>query len=194
MKKFIRAALLLALVALVSSGAAFADDIKVIFDPPPDLPPPAGIINYITQNGVTYNVNWESCGATGVPPSFSMDDACLVFLNQTGAALSAINLSFTVNQYLANQNQTLGCESLDDTLPSNSCGSVSGVLTLGELVNVSFFGGTPIMNNGAFYIGETGVPLIDAPTIGIEVSEPTSLTLLASGMGLLGLCVLLTKR
>jgi len=174
MKTFIRPALLLVLCTLVFSGAALADDIHVIFDPQPAT---IGDFNLITTPGVDYEVSWVSCSSAGIPAGFS-----------------ALNFSFVVNQALVGQ--TLDCSNLsgDPHLTSNSCGSVGGAFTLGETVSASFFGGDPIPNLEAFFIGEDGVSLANAPTVGIEVPEPTSLTLLASGMGLLGLCLAFAKR
>jgi hypothetical protein len=118
----------------------------------------------------------------------------LAFLNETGGSINALNFSFVVNEAMVGQ--TLGCANLpgDSHLTSNNCGSVTGPFTLGETVSASFFGGDPIPDLSAFFIGETGVALADAPTLGIEVPEPASLTLLASGMGLLGLCLAFAKR
>jgi hypothetical protein len=191
MKTFIRPALMLALLALVFSGAAFADDIHVIFDPQPAT---IGDFNLIQSNGVDYSVNWVPCNSAGIPAGFAGDDACLAFLNETGAAINSLNFTFTVNQALVGQ--TIACDNLpgDTHLDSNSCSSVTGQLYLGEVVNVDFFGGDPIPNYYAFFIGENGVDVADAPTVGVEVPEPTSLTLLASGMGLLGLALVLGKR
>ena len=189
MKTFIRPALLLVLCTLVFSGAALADDIHVIFDPQPAT---IGDFNLITTPGVDYEVSWVSCSSAGIPAGFSTDDACLAFLNETGGNINALNFSFVVNQALVGQ--TLDCSNLsgDPHLTSNSCGSVGGAFTLGETVSASFFGGDPIPNLEAFFID--GVSLANAPTVGIEVPEPTSLTLLASGMGLLGLCLAFAKR
>jgi hypothetical protein len=191
MKNFIRPALL-ALLVLVFSGAAFADDIHVIFDPQPAT---VGSFNLIQSTGVEYTVNWGDCtqpvfATTG----FSGDAACLAFINQTGAAIGSLNFTFTVNAALVGQ--TIACDNApDDThLDGNDCASTPGPFTLGQVVDVNFFGGDPIPNGFAFYIAENGVALADAPTVGVEVPEPASMTLLASGMGLLGLALVLTKR
>jgi hypothetical protein len=192
--KFLRPALIVALLCVATAGAAFADDIHVVFDP---QIPQAGPFGIIQQNGVNYTSQWESCNTTGIPQAFLGQQACLAFINETGAAINALNFSFVVNQALVGQ--TIGCDNLpgDTHLSSNTCDSVPtgpDGFTLGQLVSVTFFAGDPIPNNFAFFIGETGVDLADAPTVGIEVPEPSSLTLMAAGMGLLGLGLVLTKR
>jgi hypothetical protein len=191
MKKFIRPALL-ALLVLVFSGVALADDIHVIIDPQPAT---VGDFNLIQSTGVDYTVNWTSCSdPVFANTSFAGDAACLAFINQTGSAISALNFGFTVNAALVGQ--TIACDnSVGDThLDSNNCASTPGPFTLGQVVDVNFFGGDPIPDSYAFYIAENGVVLADAPTVGVEVTEPASLALLASGMGLLGLALVLGKR
>jgi hypothetical protein len=191
MKNFIRLALL-ALLVLAFSGAAFADDIHVIFDPGGP-----GTINFITDTGVGVDASWELCTATGIPMALQGHAACLAFFNETGGAITDLNFTFTVNTALAGQ--TIMCDNLpgDPHLSSNTCGSVDGTLFAGEVVSVDFSGGVPIPNNVGFFVAEDGVPFsagVPDFTATAFVPEPTSLTLLASGMGLLGLALVLTKR
>jgi hypothetical protein len=184
--------ILIAAALCIFSGAAYADDIHVILDP---QAPTSGDLNLIQSIGVNYTVNWTSCSdAVFANTGFAGDNACLAFLNQTGAAIADLNFGFTVNAALVGQ--TIACDNApgDTHLDSNDCSATPGPFVLGQIVNVAFFGGDPIPNNYAFYIAENGVALADAPTVGVEVPEPASLTLLASGMGLLGLALVLVKR
>jgi hypothetical protein len=189
--KYIRPALLAILLCFVA-GVAFADDIKVQFDP---VPLPLGNFGIVTDPTAIYSFSFVSCSSAGIPSEFAGDDGCIALANESGVALNSLTLSFVVNSALVGQ--TIGCESLDDSLTSNNCGSVPtppGGFTLGEPVSVQFFGGDPIPNLSLFVFGETGVPFANAPVFEVTAPEPTSLTLLAAGMGLIGLCMVFAKR
>ncbi len=187
--KFLRPALIVALLSVVSAGAALADDIHVIFDPGGP-----GTTNFIQNPGETYNVAWESCTSNGIPQGFAGDTACIAFTNETGAPISYLNFTFTVNQALVGQ--TIMCDNLpgDPHLSANDCNPNSDPFVLGQVVSVNFFGGSPIADNSAFFIAENGVALADVPDFGVTAPEPTSLSLLAAGMGLIGLCMVFAKR
>jgi hypothetical protein len=188
--KMVRAALIAAILCCFAAGAAFADDIHVVFDP--ETPIPVGNFGVVTDPTAIYSFSFGSCTATGIPTAFADDDGCIALVNETGVALSHLNLSFVVNAALVGQ--TIGCDSLDDNLTSNDCASVPGPFTLGQIVSVNFFSGDPVPNNSLFVFGETGVNYMDAPTFSVTAREPTSLTLLAAGMGLIGLCMVFVKR
>jgi hypothetical protein len=192
--KYIRPAFLAILLCFVT-GVAFADDIKVQFDP--QSPIPDGTYGIITSSTAVYSVNWESCSSTGplqvFGPGYSDDNSgCIALINLTGGAITQLSLSFVVNSALVGQ--TLGCDSIDEYLTSNTCSGTPGAFTLGETVSFQFFAGQPIPNTDSFYFLETGVALDNAPTVSLTAPEPTSLTLLAAGMGLIGLCMVFVKR
>jgi hypothetical protein len=188
--RYFRPALFLLLLVCAFSGYAMADDIHVIFDP---VPPSIGNFNLIQQVGVQYSVQWASCGSAGVPESLAGQQACLLFLNETGGPIKDLQFSFTANQALAGQ--TIACNSIDSFLTSNTCSSVTGELQAGQGVTVDFFGGTAIPNYLAFFFGETGVSLADAPpvTISVPTPEPGTLALLFAGLSVFVLSLVFKK-
>jgi hypothetical protein len=188
--KFLRPALIVALLSIVSAGAALADDIHVIFDP--QTPIPVGNFGVVTDPTAIYSFSFGSCAATGIPPAFAGDDGCIALVNESGVSLKSLNLSFIVNAALVGQ--TIGCDSLDENLTSNDCANIPGPFTLDQIVSVNFFAGDPVLNNSLFVFGETGVAYQDAPIFSVTAPEPTPLTLLAAGMGLIGLCMVFAKR
>jgi PEP-CTERM motif len=176
------------------AGATFANNIHVVFDP---IPAQQGDFNLIQQEGTSYQVNWVPCSTPGVP-DFPGDDltgeaACLLFSNVTGGNIDSLNISFTVTAALATD--TLSCDSNGQPfLTANNCGAVPSPLMVGEVVDVTFLSGSPVPNEFNFFLAEDGVPLSALPSLNVTAPEPASLMLLASGMGLLGLCVAFAKR
>ena len=205
--RYLCSALLIVLTLCMFSGVAVADDIHVVFDPVP-APPTIGSFNLIQQTNTPYLVNWVSCSTPGISdPTIAAQQACLLFINQTGKAIKDLEISFTVNAAIAGQ--TIACDSVDSFLTSNSCGSVPGatppinfesssanqlVLALGQVVTVDFFGGDPIGNNMAFFFGETGsgTNLSDAPpvTISVPTPEPGTLVLMLAGFAVVAFSLL----
>jgi hypothetical protein len=110
------------------------------------------------------------------------DTACLLFINQTGASISDLMISFTPTAAFAGQSLT--CTSLDVFLSSNNCGQA---LTVGVPVVFDFFGGSSIPNNMAFFLAENGVSLSAVNGAGwmVQVPEPGSLLLLVIGLAVL---------
>ena len=188
--KILRPAMIVAILCCFAAGAAFADDIHVVFDP--QTPIPVGNFGVVTDPTAVYSFSFGSCTAVGIPSAFAGDDGCIALVNESGVSLDHLNLSFVVNAALVGQ--TIGCDSLDENLTSNDCANVPGPFTLGQFVSVNFFAGDPVPNNSLFVFGETGVAFQDAPVFSVTAPEPTSLTLLAAGMGLVGLCMAFVKR
>jgi len=191
--KFIRT-LLVALVCCFAAGSAFANNIHVVFDP---IPIPPGTFGIVTDPTAIYSTNWESCNSQGIPQSeFGSDDACIALVNETGVSLTQLNLSFTVTPDLVGGSIT--CTPLDGVLPVNNCGTATppGGFTLGQTVSVEFTvgAGMAVPNLSAFFFGEQGAPDLLGTTVDITAPEPGSLTLLAAGMGLIGLCMVFGKR
>jgi len=176
--------IVLPVILLALAAPAWADDINMILDP--GTPPQVGSFYLIQSVGTLYDVAWGSCTQPGVPSSMSGDAGCMLFINQTGQPITDLLLSFTVNSVLAGQ--TVTCTNLDSYLTSNTC-AANGTLTLGQMVNADFFGGTPIPDESAFFIGENGVPYQNLPplTLDVPAHDPSTLLLLAVGIGMLAL-------
>jgi hypothetical protein len=79
-------------------------------------------------------------------------------------------------------------------LSINNCPNNPNVtLDLGSQVNFDFYGGTPVPNLAVFILGENGVsdPNNNFPIdISVPTHDPSTVVLLATGLGLLGLCAM----
>jgi hypothetical protein len=194
--RFFRPVLMIVLVAFCFSGIAMADDIHVIFDPQPPVQIISGDFGLIKQTGTSYLVSWVSCDNPAIDDAtIAAQQACLLLVNETGAPITDLNLQFTVPPTVPGQpasplvGQTLGCDSIDQFLTSNTCGGVTGTLTAGQLVSFDFSGGAPIPINSIFFFGESGVDLADAPPLTITVPTPEPGTLALMLAGLLAVCL-----
>jgi hypothetical protein len=182
----------LCLVALVISmfavGAA-ADtmgDIHIHMDPA--TPPKQGDFNLIESSTTSYLVNWVSCTEPGFPGT--VYDACIGFINQTGAPIDGIHIGFTVPTSGPLVGQTLDCSTDGVNLTANTCAN-GAMLAGGEDVDAVFSGGQPIPNNTLFFIGETGVSLADMANVPLTVTgsatpEPSVGLLFWTGLLMLG--------
>lgn len=185
--------LLLTTMMVSFSLVAAADgipDIHIILDP---IPPsdPGVVLTDILSTGTAVSAPWQSCSLGGIPNSVSGETACLALVNLTGQSISSVSVSFTVPSSLAGQ--TIGCASTDNFLTSNNC-ALAGTLTTGELVDVTFSGGTPVPNNTAIFFG-SDAPGLPGPddfppitlTAAADTPEPGGLLLVSTGLLLFGL-------
>ena len=211
--KYLRPALILALVCFVSVGSAFAT--RVVFDPTQTGITLNGDVNDIFTLSPPAPFTWSSC--TGNPDvgvlapglltanNGSAEDACAEFANFTGAAITSITFAYTPSPTIPgagapgspNAGVPQGCETLtgDPHLTTANCTFTSDTFTY------TFSGGASIPPSGnglisVFFIGEDGISFTDISNVSwtASVPEPSSLTLLAAGMGLLGLCFAFVKR
>jgi hypothetical protein len=169
--------------ALAIASPAWADDINIIFDPTPAT---IGSLNLIQQAGTTYSVNWVPCTSPGVPAGLQGDEGCLLFLNQTGAPITDLSITFVVTAALNGQSFVCTNAPGDTHLSTNTC---NGTLQTGETVTAEFSGGQSVGDEMAFFIAENsgGTPLDQLPTVDLDIPDfdPSTLTLLATGMALM---------
>ena len=200
--KFLRPALIVALLCIATAGAAFADDIHVIFDPTMVDPINANF-NAVTDVTMPLSFTWGSCANDPFIPANSplkTETACANFANLTGMPITQLTFTFLADPSIPGAN-TVSCDSIDPNLSQATC-PVNQTFGLGDAVATTFFGGTPIPPSGpgnllsAFFIGEDGVSLDDINKLSWTVAapEPSTLNLLAAGVGLLGLGLMLAKR
>ena len=195
-----------AAIVLALAVPAWANNLNTIIDP---IPSPAGggqNLYYLTSNG-PWSVSWQTCNSVlGTPPGplppsgpgseFIGDPACLGFANYTGAGISNLSLVFTVSGAL--DGLTLTCSNADSYLGTNNCASYSSPLTDGEVVALTFSAPTVVPVNYDFFFAVTTtdsngnpitIPGFSMPDSGILLPtyDPSTLVLLATGLGLLGL-------
>ncbi|HVN10422.1 MAG TPA: hypothetical protein VMV61_15720 [Patescibacteria group bacterium] len=191
--------LILSLLVLAMSSPAWADDIKVIFDP---VPASTYYGAYeINQQGVNYAVSFGSCNPTANPSisqattlinyvsandeGGTLPSGCMALVNFTGAPIMELDLTITGG--IPGDTETL-CQSLDSFLVNATC---SGSLDAG-MVSVSFNGGNAIPPStqnsfSVFYLGEIGVdPSMITTGVTAPSYDPSTLVLLLAGMTLLG--------
>jgi hypothetical protein len=128
------------------------------------------------------------------------ETACANFANLTGLPITQLTFTFIADTSIPGAN-TVSCNSIDANLAQATC-PVDQTFGTGDAVATTFFGGTPIPPSGpgnalsVFFLGEDGVALSDINNLTWTVSapEPSSLSLLAAGVGLLGLGLMLAKR
>jgi hypothetical protein len=202
--KFLRPALMVALLSIISASAAFADDIHVIFDPQQISDPANNSFNPVVSLTNPISFTWGSCAndiyVQGTP--LATETACANFANLTGVAITQLVFTFLADPSLPNHGaDEVSCESIDPNLSDASC-PTDTVFGAGDPVSTTFSGGTPIppspsnTNLSVFFLAEDGVALdkINTLTWTVSASEPSSISLLAAGMGLLGLGLVLAKR
>jgi hypothetical protein len=201
--KFLRPALLVALLSVTSAGVTFADDIHVIFDPPPTFQDPNNTFNPVTPGGGAVSFVWGSCANDPfAPDAIANDQACANFANVSLTnAITQLTFTFVAaDPDIIPGANTVACDSIDPALSDPSC--PGGTFNPGDLVTITFSGGTAIPPSGSktqlsvFFLAENGVSADDINKLNWTVAapEPSQLTLLAAGMGLIGLCMVFAKR
>jgi hypothetical protein len=187
--------LVIATIVLMAARTARADDPQVVFDPVIV----SGFNGYIITPGeigqLLTGLSWGSCALTqqiggDTAAAFANSTACMYFANESGAPITSLTFSFAVTSDITGWT---GCSSADGILTFNDC-PTAGTIPGGSTVDATFSGGNPIPYTAGtqvtlFIIGEQGVdPANFTPTLQIPTYDPSTLILLASGIGLLGLC------
>jgi len=185
-------------VVLLSASVALADDPQGVLDPlqATDI---LGF-NLIEQSGVDYNVAWTGCGLAQLINynAFKNSTACIYFVNLTGAPIYTLDFSFNDTGISG----PFSCISADSYLSAPCTAAQTG-----NVVTMDYSGGTPIPYTApiptVFIFGlagatdSSGAPLspqeanmdFSAGTgANVPTYDPGTLMLLASGIGLLGVC------
>src|SRR5450755_878964 len=200
--KMLRPALIAAILCFFAAGAALAQShIHVVFDPPPPVfLDPNTVFTPVNPGAGSVTFAWGSCADDPfAPEGISNDTACANFANGSKTdSISALTATFIADSAIAN---SVDCVSIDPALSNAFC--PDGTTEDGQPVNISFTGGLAIPPSGnpkgflsVFFLAETGVSADDINKLQWTVAapEPSSITLLAAGMGLIGLCMVLAKR
>ena len=200
----------LAVVAVLSALAvpASANNLNVIFDPLPPQPSGGGTGLYSLKTEGPFTVVWQACSIDNGPlPTGSTlvgDVACLGFANQTGANIYSLDLTFEATTANGLAGLTLNCmnDPGDTYLSTNNCSTI-GTLTDGEWVTMNFMAPDFVPPNYDFYFGVTAtddegnpinIPGMPDSTIALPTNDPSTLMLLASGIGLLALCAVRRRQ
>ena len=205
--KFIRPALIVALICFFAAGASLANGVHVVFDPPSTPVPIStlGGLGAILDPTAVYSVPTEDCNTLGPKQAFDITgpdpgDACIALLNLTNTFLSQFDISFILTQAIVTNDDPTGvtCTTtpLDQQLLSSSC-DPNGTFNVGDTVSAQFFAANPSQDvppNTAIFVEVQGISYMDLQSTNVTAPEPTSLTLLAAGMGLIGLCMVFAKR
>ena len=205
--KILRPALIAAILCCFAAGAAFANSVRVVFDPP-SAPIPIsdlGGLGAILDPTAVYSVPTESCNSLGPQQAFNpaaddTGDTCIALLNLTNTSLSQFDVSFVLTQAIVTNDDPTSVACLttptDTQLLSFSC-DPNGTLNVGDTVSAQFFAANSTQDvppNTAIFVEIQGIALADLSNVNVTAPEPTSLTLLAAGMGLIGLCMAFSKR
>jgi len=187
----------LCVAVLLSAGVARADDPSGTLDPvqATDI---LGF-NLIEKSGVNYDVTWTGCGLAQVInySAFQSSSACIYFVNLTGAPIHTLDFSFNDSGIPG----PFTCLSADSYLSAPCIAD-----QMGNVVTMDYSGGTPIPYTAPiptiFIFGLSGDDASGSPISPQEANmdfsagtganvptyDPGTLMLLATGIGLLGMC------
>jgi len=159
--------------------------------------------NLLQQPGVAYDVTWTGCGLAQLInySAFQNSTACIYFVNLTGAPITTLDFSFndtgipgpfsciSADSYLTNCSESQsGSEVTMDYSGGTSIPFTSPIPTififgLGNLPSDCGASCPPPITPGLANQDFSAVTGANVPTY-----DPSTLVLLASGIGLLGLC------
>jgi hypothetical protein len=161
---------------------ADADFHMTVLDPPTAL-------DYTLVDGSPFDVTFSSC------PANIVADGCFTGYNDTtDLTFTSLDIAFSDTGGLGGQNATCDTSSSQSLFADSTCTSPTPA---NDMYNLLFFGGSGIAPGQLFFIAETGVAPEDFPsgtaTVGVT-PEPSSIVLLATGIGMLGLFFVNRRR